>query len=110
MKKNIVKTVSLGNNELMRSFVAKQSNFSKTVMYLIYKECMEKKAVVDLSATYDHLLDNMVITRIIGLSKNDEASNIVKFPGKDNMPSIENSQESANLPDKNNDGVPPCYL
>lgn len=93
----IVKTIQLKRNDIFSEFIAKQKNFSRSVMYLILKHCFETGEIKDISSNYDDLVSDMM------------RDCVKKGNGKSVKVAAEKSAEIGTK-DSGDDELPSCYM
>lgn len=102
--KAMVKSISLDNSRVMMEFVSKQTNFSKSVKFLILDYC-NKNGIQNISDYYSNLLNDIILQQTAQKdSKNSEELNDV---GNETI-CIKKTKKVA--VGEMSDDVPACYL
>ena len=80
------------SHPVLKDFVAKQSNFSKAMKYLVFDYCSKHPEIEDLAVKYQVVSDAAVLDRMRAMTQTDSA--------QEAQPEVEEKSEVAPAPQK----------
>lgn len=109
-KKSITKTVSLGNSSIMQRFVNEQSNFAKTIKFLIFDYC-KRNGIRNISAEYDKMQEFSFeeYFKTEPENKEDGFSREAK-PVHTDENIVREQKEVKKVQNKDEEDIPSCFL